>query len=201
LTTGKIRPRENSGAAPGTTIYARVDYLDPNNKQLSEAEKESCKTILKNLPVTFTFAPMNLLHYQVKFAPKSTQTVSVAYSQYAYEDTASPKSYQLAYVVHPASLWKEFGPIHLTIKAPADTPARASVACAKSGSEERTIPVRGSGKAAPTERKVAYTVYQAVVTDETGELFVGLEAAGWASVMGAPAVSLQQTTSAGKPLR
>lgn len=202
LTTGKIRPRENSGAAADSTIYARVNYLDSNASQLTDAEKASCKTILENLPVTFTFAPMNLLHYQVKFAPHSTQTVTVSYSQYAYEDTAEPKSYQLAYVVYPASLWNEFGPIHLTIKAPADTSARASVACTKSGSEERAVTLRpASAKAtAPETRKVNYAIYQAVVTDKTGELFVGLEANGWTKAMGGYAPILQGDTSAGKPL-
>jgi hypothetical protein len=208
LSTGTIRPRENRSAAPDPTIYARVDYLDPNNKQLSAAEKAACNAILQNLPVTFTFAPMNLLHYQVKFAPRATQVVAVAYSQFAYEDTVTPRSYQLAYVVHPASLWKEFGPINLTIKVPADIPARASAACTKSGSEKREMRLRHVSPVAPLapnalppeSRQVEYAVYQTVVTDKTGELFVGLEADGWTKAMGVPAVAAQGATSAGKPL-
>ena len=142
--TGKIRPRELTLPTPKAaeaiaqppspedydrrltadpTVYARVDYLDPNAKITAE-EKASCQAILKNLPVVFTFAPMNLLHYQAKFPAHGTRTVTVSYRQYAYADTRGSGSYQLAYVLHPATLWKEFGPIHLTFKCPRASPAR-----------------------------------------------------------------------------
>jgi len=99
------------------TIYARVDYLDPNAK-INKTEKAACQAILKSLSVVFTFAPMNLLRYQVTFPPRATQNVTVAYKQYAYLDTHGVPSYQLAYVLHPASLWDDFGPIHVRVQTP-----------------------------------------------------------------------------------
>ena len=44
--------------------------------------------------------------------------MTVSYSQYAYADTRGSGSYQLAYVLHPATLWKEFGPIHVKVELP-----------------------------------------------------------------------------------
>jgi hypothetical protein len=187
LRTGEARLRRDSkrlaketGATTDATIYARVDYLDA--AYLNEAERRSCQTILKNLPVTFTFAPMNLLHYRVTFAPKSTRVITVAYSQYAYADTGPPASYQIAYVVHPASLWKDFGPIHLTIRAPEATPVRASVACGKSQVDEREMSLRRGSDSKP--QKTRATITECTVTDKTGELFVGLDADEWERLVG-----------------
>ena len=118
LRTGAVRPRElkakpanaaaharkSTAAEVDDTVYARVDYLDPKFT-LGAVQKAACREVLKNLPVTFTFAPMNLLHYRVAFPPKSKRLVTVAYEQYAYVDTAGKGSYQLAYVLHPATLW------------------------------------------------------------------------------------------------
>jgi hypothetical protein len=154
LTTGQIRPREitvdpkilDNPPSPFTrgfdpTIYARVEYLDPK-AAISESEKASCKAILKNLPVVFTFTPMNILHYNVKFPAESTQTLTVTYSQHAYSDTRSPSSYQLAYVLHPASLWDEFGPINLEVAVPEGISFRASVPCDNGGIRIiRTTPI------------------------------------------------------------
>jgi hypothetical protein len=193
LDTGEVRPREITlgedaehanpfrGLSSDATIYARVDYLESNAK-LSEREKESCKTILKNLPVIFTFAPMNLIHYRVKFAPGAEQKVTVSYSQYAYRDTRGPESYQFSYVVHPASLWDEFGPINLTVKAPAGAKFRASVPCADTGREQREITVHHAKDV--SKEKVDYATYAAVVTDKKGELFIGIDAEGWRTAMG-----------------
>jgi len=187
LESGKIRPREITidpeilekspavrifgGDAADPTIYARVDYLDPK-ANITESEKKSCKAILKNLPVIFTFAPMNILHYQVKFPAKSTQTLTVSYSQYAYSDTRSPSSYQLAYVVHPASLWKDFGPINLEVAVPAGVGFRASVPCINGGIEE--MPIRKHH-----EKTWQCNIYTAVVKQKTGELYVAVDAAQW----------------------
>jgi hypothetical protein len=183
LRTGKVRPREltvepnvlnkaaNITRPIDPTIYARVDYLDPKAK-ITEPEKASCKAILKNLPVTFTFAPMNILHYNVKFPAKSTQTLTVSYSQYAYSDTRSPSSYQLAYVVHPASLWKEFGPINLEVAVPEGISFRASVPCSNGGVEERlTRP--------PKSQKARFNIYRAVLKQKTGELYLAVDADTW----------------------
>jgi len=184
LKTGKVRPREikvdskilNTPPSPFTssfdpTIYARVDYLDPK-ANISESEKDSCKAILKNLPVVFTFAPMNILHYQVKFPANSTQTLTVNYSQYAYSDTHSPSSYQLAYVLHPASLWDEFGPINLEVAVPEGIDFRASVPCENNGAEERRISQYVS-------RKRKFNIYKAELEQKTGELYLAVEANGW----------------------
>jgi hypothetical protein len=184
LETGKVRPREvtvdpkklgerrprlTGGVDP--TIYARVDYFDPK-ANVTELEKEACKAILKNLPVVFTFAPMNILHYHVKFPAESTQTLTVSYSQYAYSDTRSPSSYQLAYLVHPASFWKEFGPINLEVAVPEGVHFRASVACRNGGIEERTV-------SPYNQQKGRFSIYRAVPKQKTGEIYLAVEADGW----------------------
>ena len=139
LQTGAVRPREvvldrtklspraaRRLAASDPTVYARVDYLDPQ-AGVTEAEKASCQAILRNLPVVFTFAPMNLMHYRLSFDPKSTCTVTMRYWQHAYLDTREPRTYQIAYVVHPARFWDSFGPIHVQVATPVGVDCRASV--------------------------------------------------------------------------
>jgi len=148
-----------------------VDYLDPR-ANITEEEETSCEAILKNLPVVFTFAPMNILHYQVKFPAESTQTLTVSYSQYAYSDSRSPSSYQLAYVVHPASLWKEFGPINLEVAVPKGIGFRASVACSNGGVGERQVSPSNSEKG-------LFDIYQAVVKQKSGELYLAVDAEAW----------------------
>lgn len=187
LQSGKVRPREltlSSSLSPeemahtglaDPTIYARLDYINPN-AGLSDAEKASCETLLKNLPVTFTFAPMNLLHYKTSFPARSIRTLTVSYKQYAYADTREPASYQLAYVVHPASLWKEFGPIQLEVAVPQGLTLSASVPCFQTGVQERELPnpLARQGKA-----KSKVVIHRGTVADKTGELFVAVDADGW----------------------
>ena len=178
LKTGELRPREvtvddamlvNARRSGDPTLYARVDYLDENAK-ITGAERASCKTILKNLPVIFTFAPMNLIHYQVTFPAKTTEVLKVSYKQYAYADTKEPSSYQLAYVVHPASMWDHFGPIKLHVTLPGPMGFKASI---------------------PLERVMASSpepaqVYAGTVEDKTGELFIAIDRADWETIDGAP---------------
>jgi hypothetical protein len=190
--TGRVRPRElsldpkmSSEALAGVgavdpTIYARMEYINPN-AGLTEGEKASCEAVIKNLPVTFTFAPMNLLHYTAKFPARSTRTLTVSYKQYAYADTAEPASFQLAYVVHPASLWKEFGPIELEVAVPEGVDVRASVACRDAGVEERELPQGLPGMTAE-KTKVKVAVHRATVTEKTGELILAVDAEGWKKV-------------------
>ena len=184
LATGKVRPREvtvdprtlNKQPSPFTssfdpTIYARVAYLDPKAR-ISDSEKASCKAILKNLPVVFTFAPMNILHYHVKFPAESTHKLTVSYSQYAYSDTSSPSSFQLAYVLHPASLWKDFGPINLEVAVPEGIHFRASVPCENGG-------VKKGGFSPNQPPNSSFNIYKAELEQKTGELYLAVEANGW----------------------
>ena len=190
LKTGKVRPREvtvdpetlnnppkyawSGSYASDPTIYARVDYLDPK-ANITESEKESCKAILKNLPVIFTFAPMNILYYQAKFPAQSVQKLTVSYSQYAYSDTASPESYQLAYVVHPASFWQDFGPINLEVAVPKGVGVRASVpgmAGPYSDIQEDIIRSR-------RHNPQPFDIYKATITEKTGELYLAVNADQW----------------------
>ncbi len=177
LKTGKIRPREltienvnkkkvNRTSWFDPTVYARVDYLD-SEANISESEKASCRTILKNLPVVFTFAPMNILHYHVKFLPNSTQTLTVSYKQYAFSDTRRPSSYQLAYVVHPASFWKEFGPINLEVTVPKGIACRASVPL-------DNLPNFGNNPKRP-----GTDIYTTTLQDKTGEIYLAVNAEEW----------------------
>jgi len=189
LQTGEVRPRELSmdrtlsseelaqAAFVDPTIYARMDYINPN-AGLSEGEKASCEAVIRNLPVTFTFAPMNLLHYRVKFAARSTRTLTVSYKQYAYADTREPASFQLAYVLHPASLWKEFGPIELEVAVPGGLSLRSSVPCRDAGAEERELPRELPGLN-PEKAKLKFALHRATVTNKTGELFLAVDAEGW----------------------
>lgn len=169
LKTGEVRPREIAiepsqleKLRPGSdpTVYARVDYFD-EKAPLTDEEKASCKSVLKNLPVVFTFAPMNLLYYRATFPAGSTQTLTVAYRQYAFSDTREPASYQLAYVVHPASLWDNFGPINVEVRVSEGVPFRASVPFEKAD----------AGDGIPT--------YRAKLNDKTGELLVAVGAEAW----------------------
>jgi hypothetical protein len=222
LVTGEVRPREISlpapaaakpGAnAPGSpvavdrrltadpTVYARIDYLDPNAR-LSPADKASCEAVLKNLPVTFTFAPMNLLHYQVKFPARGTQVVAVTYRQYAYADTQGTGSYQLAYVLHPASLWKDFGPINLTVHTPKGILCRASAAM-HLGLGEPSQPAHHAAMlpGPAVDPKIPMEFYQATLEspeEKRGELFVAVDKAAWDAMF--PAVKPKPAPPAAEP--
>lgn len=182
IDTGKTRPREidltgaNKSALTrmgftDPTIYARIDYFDENAK-IPQAQKASCKAILKNLPVIFTFAPMNILHYRVRFEPKATEKLTVTYKQYAFADTKSPATFQLAYVVHPASLWDSFGPINLEVSVPSGVRFGASVPCTKTPTVSA---VEIQGAVSPTSQDV----YKGVVKDKTGQIFLAIERGSW----------------------
>jgi hypothetical protein len=181
LASGQVRPRQytltpsdpkNSrpyGFDP--TVYARVDYLDSDAK-LTAAEKSSCQAVLKNLPVVFTFAPMNLLRYQISFPAKSTCVMSVNYIQYMYTDDRGPASYQLAYVLHPASLWDHFGPIHVTIQMPKGIGCKATVPI-----EEGDMDPKSTFSGSSYYKSCRATLTTA--KDKTGELFIGIDKDVW----------------------
>jgi hypothetical protein len=204
LVTGKVRPREitvnpneiNPTAyhlSTDPTIYARVDYLNPN-ANISDAEKTSCQTILKNLKVIFTFAPMNILHYQVKFPAQSTEKLTVQYKQYAYTDTRSPASYQLAYVVHPASFWQHFGPIHLEVVVPKGIAYRASVPCTKGELVNLSTTVTGLQLASAQQpQHNSFQKYKATLHDKTGEIILAIDRKSWDQAFSPKIKSVKQT--------
>jgi len=186
LTTGKVRPREvtltaaekknlHAVATGDPSIYARVAYFDEKAK-ISKPEKAACLAVLKNLPVVFTFSPMNLLYYRVTFPAGTTRLVTVSYKQYAYTDTHGARSHQLAYVLHPASLWDTFGPINVKIRVPQGVKMAASVST-KPGAK---------GTATIGKTTVPCITHEAALTEakaKQGELFVAVDAAGWRNAM------------------
>ncbi len=180
MKTGDTRPRENSVKNPYddlATVYARVDYLDEKNPALTAQTRAACKTILKNLPVVFTFAPMNLLTYRITFPAKSTGLLKVTYSQFAFIDTKAPSSYQLAYVVHPASFWKEFGPINVGVAVPSGIACRLPIPSEKPVTEPRKlrygVPHLAANSAIP------YDIQRAVLKEKTGVLYLAVDRATW----------------------
>ncbi|MBN1845905.1 MAG: hypothetical protein JW810_09495 [Sedimentisphaerales bacterium] len=191
LASGRIRPREiqwdDAALAAGIadpqfdpTLYVRVEYLDPR-APLTEREKAACQSILKHLRVIFTFAPMNILYYRATFAAQSTQTITVSYQQHAYADTRAPQSYQLAYVLHPASRWSDFGPIHLQVQVPADVGFRASVPCRLTDTGQTAA---GSDPPAAGGEATVFQTYQARLQEKTGELFLAVDQASWTARFG-----------------
>ncbi len=202
MKSGTLRPREieapelaedgwpvyRPNVAFDPTVYARVDYLN-EKAPISEDEKASCRAILKNLPVIFTFAPMNILHYQATFPAGTTRTLTVTYDQHPYKDTKDRPSFQLAYVLHPASLWDDFGPIHLTVKAPRGVKVRGSTPLLRSSILEDTP----YGPAA---------TLSAVVRDKTGELYLAVDGQDWTrwSVQATEAAQALPTTPPAAPL-
>jgi len=173
IATGKVRPRKFDiadkdeaalvrmmGSDP--TVYARIDYFE-ERADMPEAQKAACKTILKNLPVIFTFAPMNILHYRARFEPGVTEKLTVSYSQYAFEDTQEPATFQLAYVVHPASMWESFGPINLRATVPSGVRFNCSAACTKTDAAEGVL----------------HDIYAGVIKDKTGCIYLAMDQDSW----------------------
>jgi hypothetical protein len=164
LKTGAVRPRVFNLIGKGLqneTIYTRINSL--SDTTLSPEDRELLNSIINNLPVVFTFAPMTLLHTRVTFQSKKTQRLIFNYGQFLYEDNADPRSVQLAYVVHPASFWDTFGPINLEISIPPGVVLKASVPLKRKPGQESQKPEQYAGE----------------VRDKTGELFIGLDHASW----------------------
>ena len=81
--------------------------------------------------------------------------------------------YQLAYVIHPASLWESFGPIRVTVQVPRAVRVRASATMQKSDAPPLAV---------STEDSTAYQSYEATLVqkrEKTGELFVAVDKADW----------------------
>lgn len=190
LPTGAVRPRQNSSltgqpvsgsryAMTAPNVFVRIEELEKVD-WLSKAERTSCQSLLRNLPVTFTFAPMNLIHYHVSFPARATRTVRVAYSQHPYIDTGSPGSYQIAYVLHPATFWDHFGPIELTVSAPNGITCRASTPITPATEAE----LRNLPPGVLTDANI--TVYRTTLTkpdEKRGELFVAIDQTDWLNMV------------------
>ncbi len=149
------------------TVYARVSYMD-EHYPISESEKACCRSILKNLPVVFTFAPMDILHYRIVFPAQESKLVTVSYSQRTYRDTRHPETHQLAYLIHPASHWDHFGPIHLEVAVPENVPFKASTATRWSQTAVRDQAGQRSGRQCD--------IYRGVIEDKTGCIFLAVDA-------------------------
>ena len=148
---------------------------------------------------------MNLLHYEVKFSAKSAHTVTVHYRQYAFADTRDSGSYQLAYVLHPATLWKDFGPINLTLSVPKGVASRASAATELAGTKKEkrggnaveSYPDQITLSNAESYRANIYRTILAKPEQKRGELFVAVDKAAWDKAFvpqksNAPAVQQRQ---------
>jgi hypothetical protein len=159
MTSGAERPRQV--VAPDT-LYARVDYFQ-EGLVTDPGRRAACKQILADLPVTFTFAPMSLIHTRVRFPGQARLVLEFNYVQHPFVDSGPPPSYQLAYVVHPASFWSEFGPIHVTVRVPKGVPFRASA----------PLPKTKSKPAENVDR------YEGELGTKTGELFLGVPKDEW----------------------
>jgi hypothetical protein len=163
LAGGSVRPRESKSPSTDSALYARVDFMAPPP---STSLRRRLDSILSHLPVVFTFVPMNLIHAQATFAAKSTARIRFAYEQFAYEDTGTPATFQLAYVVHPASFWDSFGSIHLDVAVPDGVSFRASVPTSRGRPE--------TGKHGESS-----VHYRGEVPTKTGEIYLGLSAIEW----------------------
>lgn len=176
-------------------MYARVDYLDYQlalRNDMSLAESATWQAVLKDLPVQFTFAPMNLLHYHVAFPAHRQRVVRVSYRQFAYQDTAAPPSYQLAYVVHPASFWQKFGPIELTVEVPSGVKPVASGLSLALRPPPASLPA-GHAALVPSDS------WGGILTRKTGELFLGLNAKEWQEAPPFKAAPVGQGTALQRP--
>jgi hypothetical protein len=133
---------------------------------------------------------MNLLYYQAKFPAHGTRLVTVSYRQYAFADTRRTGSYQLAYVLHPATLWKDFGPIHLTLNVPEGVTCRASASIQPAEAQREnaggSAVDNGLGEV-PSHLLATVMKYKAKSYRTTldkpeqkqGELFVAVDKAAW----------------------
>jgi len=165
LVTGAIRERVLSpirfthGGMMGPIpldIYAREEYLNARN--LPKDLKEHLMTVLKSLPVTFAFAPVNMTVYDVTFPPGQKRTVTVEVSQLPSIDGREPVTAQFEYIVKTARYFKEFDHINLEVRAPSGTPLAVSPTCTK---------VREKGKS-------TQDIYRARITDYSKNLHIAI---------------------------
>jgi hypothetical protein len=172
--TGVLRPRRDEGKGSAfdenASLYARLDYFQPNTI-MQPARRQACERIVKNLPVVFTFAPMNIIRTELTFPARSTRVVTYDYSQFSFDDLGPPASHQLAYVVHPASFWKTFGPISVTVQAPQGVPVRASIPMRKAAPHTPSLPA-------------GFVAFTGELREKTGELYLSVDCDKWKAGVG-----------------
>jgi hypothetical protein len=117
--------------------------------------------------------------------------VTVTYTQYAYLDTRGVPSYQLAYVLHPASLWNDFGPIHIKVQTPEGVACRASVpigpgsaissdkALARTTTTSQEERYSSAGIENPAYPLIQYEARLDKNKGKTGELFLAVSKPEW----------------------
>ena len=165
LETGEVRERVLSpirfaeGGMMGPIpldIYAREEYLNARN--LPKDLKKHLMTVLKNLPVTFAFAPVNMTVYEVAFAPGQKRTVAVEVNQLPSIDGREPVTAQFEYIMKTARYFKEFDHINLEVRAPKGTKLTISPTCTE-------VVQKG-----PRDRDV----YRARITDYSKNLYIAI---------------------------
>ena len=139
------------------------------------------------------------------------------YRQYAYADTRGSGSYQLAYVLHPATLWKEFGPINVDVAGAQGHRLQGVGGHRNARARSRLTPGLAANDAErcrawfrhrPRRKSIAQTSIRSRLTEpgqKSGELFVGIDKAAWdrtfppAKPKPAPAQQAQQPSQPRRP--
>ena len=85
-------------------------------------------------------------------------------------------------MLHPATLWRHFGPIHLTLEAPKGMACKASAPVSHTGTKQIAAGHWGDIDEDGRPAKINYDVYQATLSEpdqKRSELFVGIDKAAW----------------------
>ncbi|HEY3358095.1 MAG TPA: hypothetical protein VGQ83_32900, partial [Polyangia bacterium] len=178
LGSGRLRPRERPRAGVGARGGPERGQpgdgaaLD-ESVALTAAAKESLRRILRLEPAEPAVAPLNLLQVRLTVPPRSRRSVRITYTQVAHRSAAAPASYQVAAVVHPATLWRRSAPIHLAVTAFAGVPPRVSAPCPPA--------LDGAG-------------CRGAVATAPGEVVIALDAAALARTAPAPAAAPDRPT-------
>jgi len=107
--------------------------------------------------------------------------------EYPFTDTRAPRSFQLSYVLHPATMWEEFGPVNLSVFVPKGIGFKSSIPV----SRKKDSKINGQ----------LFTEYTATLTkhtDKKGELFLGTSYKDWQKLLEKPASNKQVQLKGGK---
>ena len=194
LRTGKIRPREvelsadkpRSGIGGARlrevadpTVYARVDYLD-SNSPLPEEDRTIAPSGAREPARGLHVRPDGIAALPSDVPAQGNADRDGEILKYACIDTCDPATYQIAYILHPATLWDEFGPIRLSVHVP------KGMACqgVHTAGQERFYAGRGGASAGGNRRGAegsmdAYTAALTRKAEKSGQLFIAVEKAAW----------------------